>query len=186
MCGPKTPAQPAPSFNSGLLVSATFLHCVALFSPRQPTLFALLGPAFTATAASCLSAVDCCGKCGVTASFATPKWNSCGKQRCRAKFATRERLDQQGSDNRMLFIVANAGLQLHLPHQSEVRVANSSAEPDLPHGKGWTSRGLTIGCYLLWQMWGYSFICHNKMEFVWQTAVQSRICHTGKVGPAGD
>ncbi len=57
-------------------------------------------------------------------------------------------------------------------------MANSGAELDLPHRKGWTSRGLTIGCYLLWQMLGYSFICHTKMEFVWQTAVQSQICHT--------
>ena len=57
-------------------------------------------------------------------------------------------------------------------------MANRDAEPDLPHGKGWNSRGLTIGCYLLWQMLGYSCICHTKVEFVWQTAVQSRICHT--------
>ena len=71
----------------------------------------------------------------------------------------------------LLIVVANVGLWLHLPHKSRFRVASRDAEPDLPHEKGWNSRGLTIGCYLLWQMLGYSCICHTKMEFVWQTAV---------------
>ncbi len=61
MCGPENPAQPAPSFNSA--------------SPVSADLFALRSSAFSAPAACCLSAVDCCGKCWVTASFATPKWS---------------------------------------------------------------------------------------------------------------
>ena len=136
MCGPETPAQPAPSSNSGFtLCLQTFLHCMALLSPHRPTLLALCGPASTAPTAGCLSATDCCGKCWVTASFATQRRISCGKQRCRARFATRERLEQQGTDNRLLFIVANVGLQLYLPHKGGFRVANRGAEPDLPHDR---------------------------------------------------
>ena len=180
------------------LTTATTFLCVALklrrsrplllivVLPCACRLLALCGPASTAPTAGCLSATDCCGKCWVTASFATPKWNSCGKQRCRAKFATRERLEQLGTDNQLLFIVANVGLQLYLPHKSRFRVANRDAEPDLPHGKGWNSWGLTISCYLLWQMLDYGFICHTKVDFGWQTEMKSRICHTGKVGTAGD
>ena len=51
MCGPETPAQPAPSFNNGFILclqtflhcavcfhraSRHFLHCAALLPPRQP------------------------------------------------------------------------------------------------------------------------------------------------------
>ena len=48
-------------------------------------------------------------------------------------------------------------------------MANIGEEPDLPHKKDWISRGLVISNCFVWQMLDYSFICHTKVEFVWQT-----------------
>ncbi len=44
-----------------------------------------------------------------------------------------------------------------------------TADPGLPHVKGWISRGLVVSNCFVWQMLDYSFICHTKVEFVWQT-----------------
>ncbi len=42
-------------------------------------------------------------------------------------------------------------LQLHLPPQSGVRVANRGAEPGLPHENGWLIGVLVSSCDFVWQ-----------------------------------
>ena len=51
------------------------------------------------------------------------------KRGSRARFATREGLDQPRRNSQQLFSVANIGLQLHLPHESGVCVANRDSRP---------------------------------------------------------
>ena len=62
------------------------------------------------------------------------------------KFATQERLAFLDIGSQLLFCVATLEQMLHLPHRSEVRVANRLALSNLPHEKGWTSWALLGDC----------------------------------------
>ncbi len=54
----------------------------------------------------------------------------------------------------------------------------------MPHDQAWHSQGLADGCYIVWQIWWYYFVCHTKVEFVWQTIKELLICHTIRPGTA--
>ncbi len=77
-------------------------------------------------------AASCGGKFGATGLVATRKWNLGGKQSGRIKFATRVELKQLGTDWWLAVVVANLALQVQLPPESRIRVANRVAVSNLP------------------------------------------------------
>ena len=65
-----------------------------------------------------------CGKFGGYTSFATRKWNPCGKLASHCRFATRLRLAQSALGQWPLYCVANSTVILSLPHENGILVAN--------------------------------------------------------------